>query len=889
MYVSIAVVLVVVAGAFFVFRSCGNPGINPNDPIRPGVTKAFLDESSGPQPFLMIGLTLPKEDKERFKITVNGLPQGMKVNERRLPFSIVTYDSYMTVDPKGFEGVFDYSVEVTYKDLKKDFTGSFVVGKIPKNIDTYYGGAGKNAIVDSEELKSVNFSNSYYAGAKLASNICALGETAIVGNLKGELRCVDYFAKELWNAKVFEDPIIAVQTAGNTVIAMTSLGEMAAFDAGDLKAGKAEPIGKLNTKAAVSSPPTVISEKLIICGFKDGTVKAISLPDLDVLWSNNAFGSIVGQIPAWVVRDKDGKDHGFVYPASESKSLFMFDLDGGTYLRNRFSETLAHGATMIGNNLLIGNTGNYSRYMNTLFDVFMEINLEDKNAFQPLLSGDKAAFISKDKIFVRNTKDNFSDVWSAVIPEKISTQPFLIGSRLFVPTSPGKAKIFNVNDGVEKEPIDFGSKLSGLPVKIGKERFALPTIDGTIYFFGENAVKKPNPNDLPSNKEEVVIHNGYLSNLDHNAYLDAKLPKSLNKKWELDGNFAAPITTTKRIYVYSISDKYFACHDIATGSQIWKASFEAPNYKFTANIHGSINTPMWLTSKGLYVSTKVGLKLLNAANGEVLAQTSINGIPQADDNIVVATDDKALYCFENNLNLKWKKEGKFFPANVIIDKDAVFAADSGKETTGLYFLDKQKGSVLWRNPDKSDLSTTFFIKMFNSPKHIYAITRMGMWYMTKSDKKISGISQGSGLARDAFFNKTAGFPMVVDRMGFISIFDMNTGKLRFSPEVMQSKTPPDLISTGMCLASGSKVVSFGTAPPVRPTPSTPPKKGEKPPPVPDTVVFKLYIRDFSKFNSEISVDLPEVTKNFFGISLGDGLVIAFRPEKENAKLIVYGE
>lgn len=889
MYVSMAVVLIVLVGAFFVFRGCGNPGVNPNDPIRPGVTKAFLDESSGPQPFLMIGLTLPKEDKERFKITVNGLPQGMKVNERRLPFSVVTYDSYMTVDPKGFEGVFDYSVEVTYKDLKKNFKGSFVVGKTPKNIDTYYGGIGKNAIVDSEELKSINFTNSYYAGASLASNICAFGETAIIGNVKGEIRCVDYFAKELWNVKVFQDPITAVQSAGNTVIAMTSLGEMAAFDAGDLKAGKAEPIGKLNTETAVSSPPTVISEKLIICGFKDGTVKAISLPDLDVLWSNDAFGSIVGQIPAWVIRDRDGKDHGFVYPASESKSLFMFDLDGGTYLRNRFSETIADSATMLGNKLLIGNTGNYSRYMDTLFDVFMEVNIEDKNAFQPLLSGDKAVFASKDKIFVRSVKDNFSDVWSAVISEKISSQPFLIGSKLFAPTSSGKAKIFDVNDGAEQESIIFGSKLSGLPVKIGRERFALPTTEGTIYFFGENTIKKPNPDDLPSNTGEAIIHNGYLSNLDHNIYLDTKLPKSLSKKWELDGNFAAPITTSKKIYVYSISDKYYACHDIMTGNQVWKASLEAPNYKFTANINGSQNTPMWLTSKGLYVSTKVGLKLLNAANGEVLAQTSINGIPQADDNIVVATDDKALYCFENNLNLKWKMEGKFSPPNVIIDKDAIVAADSGKETARLYFLDKQKGIILWSNPDKSDLSTSFFTKMINSPKHIFALTRMGMWFMSKSDKKVLGISQGSGMARDAFYNKMAGLPMVVDRMGFISIFDMSTGKLRISPEVTQSKNPPDLISTGMCLATGRKVVSFGTAPPVRATPSTPPKRGEKPAPVPDTVVFKLYVKDFSGFNSEISVDLPEVTKNFFGISLGDGLIVAFRPEKENAKLIVYGE
>lgn len=888
MYVSAIAIVALVAVMFFVFRGCSDkPAFDPKDPIRPTVTFSVLDKSSGPQPFMMIGFTLPKEDKEKFKVTVTGLPEGMKPIERILPFSPLTYDSYMTVDPKGFDGTYAYSVEVTYKELKKNFSGSFVVGDKIKGLDSYFGGIEKNGIVDGNELKNINLANSFYAGANLASNVCALGENVVAGNTNGELKCASYLGKELWSVKVFDEPISAVQCAGDTVVAANVLGIVASFNASDLKNGKSDKQAAYNAGVGISNPPTIISDKLMVCGFKNGEVKAFSLPELRLLWTKKTYGPIAGHIPIWAVKTKDGMEKGFLYAASEDKTLNMFDLEGGTYLQSRFSEMLKFGASILGNRMLAANIGNYGRYMDFLFDVFTEVNIEDKNAFQPLLYDNKAAFFGEKKIIVKNAQNYFSDEWSIELTEKISTQPFLIGGKLFIPHSSGNIRIFGIEDGSEYDPLFIGANLSGVPVKLAEQRFAFATVTGTVYFVGETT-NAPNGNLPDDNTQEIIIQNGSLVNLNHNIVVNTQLPKSFGKKWELDGNFTSPITTSKRIFVYSISGKYFACHNIKTGSQVWKVPMEAADYNYKITPIGPTNTPMWLTSKGLYVSSKVGVRLLNAANGKVLASTPIKGIPQADEQTVVVSNETGIFCFENNLNLRWKRDGKFIPPNIVIDKDAIIAADTNDNSPNLYYLGKQKGNVIWSNPSKEDISAAFFVKIINAKNNLFALSQMGLWHMSKKDKKIYGTSQGSAMTRDFFYLESTNEPMVIDKLfGIVAKFDLETGKVTPFIDVTKQKDPPDLLSSGMTLVADKKMVSYGTLPPM--PPKTPRKKGEPPPKPLDTIVFQLFIKNFTNINSLVKTDLPPVTRNFYGLCLGEKLVVAHRAETDGSKLIVYGE
>lgn len=888
MYVSAVAIVALLAVMFFVFKGCSDkPSFDPKDPIRPMMTFSVLDKSSGPQPFMMIGFTLPSASDEKFKVTVTGLPEGMKPIERKLPFSPLTYDSYMTVDPKGFDGTYSYSVEVTYKELKKSFGGSFVVGQRVKGLDTYFGGIEKNGIIDRNELKNINLANSFYAGANLASNICALGENVVAGNVNGELKCASYMGKELWSAKVFDEPISAVQCAGNTVIAINTLGVMASFDGNDLKSGKSDKQAAYDASVGVSSPPTIINDKLMVCGFKDGAVRAFSLPYLELLWTKKTYGPIAGHIPIWAVKTKDGEEKGFLYAASEDKSLNMFDLEGGTHLQSRFSEVLKFGASVQGSRMLAANIGNYGRYMDFLFDVFTEVNIEDKNAFQPLLYNDKAAFFGEKKIIVKNAQNYFSDEWSLELTDKISAQPFIIGGKMFIPHASGNISIFGIEDGSEFDPLFIGANLAGSPVKLGEQRFAFATANGTVYFVGET-VNTTNGNLPDNNSQEIIIQNGSLVNVNHNIVVNTQLPKTLGKKWELDGNFASPITTNKHIYVYSLSGKFFACHDVKTGSQVWKIAMEAAEYNYKITPVGPINTPMWLTKKGLYVSTKSGIKLLNAANGEVLVSTPIKGIPQADEETVIVANESTLYCLENNLNLRWKREGKFTPPNVVIDKDTIIAADTSEKTANLYFLDKSKGKVVWSNPDKSDLSVAFFTKLINTKNSLFALSQMGLWHMSKKDKKVYGTSQNSSLTRDFFYLESTNEPMIIDKIfGVVASFDLETGKTTPLVDMTKLKDPPDLLRTGMALVADKKMVSYGTLPPM--PPKTPRKKGEPPPKVSDTMIFQLFVKNFTNINSLLKTDLPPVTRNFYGLCLGEKLIVAYRAETDGSKLIVYGE
>jgi outer membrane protein assembly factor BamB len=886
MYVSAIAIVVLLALMFFMFKSCGDkPAFDPKDPIRPFVTFSILDKSLGPQPFMMIGLTLPSASDEKFKVAVTGLPEGMKPIERKLPFSPLTYDSYMTIDPKGFDGTYNYSVEVTFKELKKNFKGSFVVGERLTSPDTYFGGQEKNGIIDSKELKKINLANSFYAGENLVSNICALGENAIIGNTNGELKCASYLGKELWSVKIFDEAVSTLQCAGDTIIASNPLGIVASYNVNDLKFGKSDKQGAYDAGVGVSYPPTIISNKFMVCGFKDGAVRAFSLPELNLLWTKKTYGPIAGHIPIWAVKTKDGNEKAFLYAASEDKNLYMFDLDGEAYLQNRFSELLKSGASMLGNRMLVSNAGNYSRYMDFMFDVFMEVNIEDKNAFQPLLFADKAVFFGDNKIIVKNTQDYFSDEWSLELKEKISVQPFIIGSKLFIPHASGNLRIFNTTTGDEFDPLFIGANLTGAPIKIGEQRFAFATVNGTVYFMGETT-NTPNGN-FPDNTQETIIQNGSLVNLNHNIAINVQLPNKLNKKWELDGNFASPITTNKRIYVYSISGKYFACYDIKTGKQVWKVLMEAADYNYKIKPSGLFNTPMWLTPKGLYISTKVGLKLLNATNGETLASTPIKGIPQADDKTVVITNENAIYCLENNLNVRWKKDGTFTPPNVIINQDTIIAADTGEKTSNLYFLDKSTGKIVWTNPDKNDKSAAFFSKIINSKNGLFALSNMGLWYMSKKDKKVYGTSQNSSIVRDFFYLESTNEALIIDRMGLFGSFNLQTGMVTPIIDVKKLKDPPDLMRVGMTLIADKKAVSFGTLPPM--PPKTPRKQGEQPPKPPDTVVFKLFIKNFTDINSLVKTDLPPITRNFYGLCLGEKLIIAYRAETDNSKLIVYGE
>lgn len=886
MYVSAITIIALLLVMFVVFKGCGDkPAFDPKDPIRPLVTFSMLDKSLGPQPFMMIGFTLPSASDEKFKVVVTGLPEGMKPIERKLPFSPLTYDSYMTIDPKGFDGTYNYSVEVTYKELKKNFKGSFVVGEKLNSPDTYFGGQEKNGIIDGKELKTINLANSFYAGENLVSNICALGENVIIGNTNGELKCASYLGKELWSAKIFDEAVSTLQCAGDTIIASNPLGIMASFNVNDLKSGRSDKQGAYDAGVAVSYPPTIISNKLMVCGFKDGTIRAFSLPELNLLWTKKTFGPIAGHIPIWAVKTKDGDEKGFLYVASEDKHLYMFDLDGEVYLQSKFSELLKFGASILGNKMIVSNAGNYSRYMDFMFDVFMEVNVEDKNVFQPLLFADKAIFFGEKKVMVKNTLDYFSDEWSLELKEKISVQPFIIGSKLFIPHASGNLRIFNTTTGDEFDSLFIGANLTGAPVKLGEQRFAFATINGTVYFMGETT-NTPSVN-LSDNPQETIIQNGSLVNLNHNIAINVQLPSKLNRRWDLDGNFASPITTSKRIYVYSISGKYFACHDIKTGNQVWKVSMEAADYNYKVRPSGTFNTPMWLTSKGLYVSTKVGLRLLNVANGETLASTPIKGIPQADDKTVVVTNEKAIYCMENNLNVRWKKDGTFNPSNVIIDQDAIIAADTGNKTSNLYFLDKSTGRIVWTNPDKSDKSAAFFSKIINTKNSLFAISNMGLWYMSKKDKKVYGTSQNSSMAKDLFYLESSNEPLIIDRMGLFGSFNLKTGIVTPIVDVKKLKEPPDLVSVGMSLIADKKVVSFGTLPPM--PPKTPRKQGEQPPKSPDTVVFKLFIKNFTNINSLVKTDLPPITRSFYGLCLGEKIIIAYRAETDNSKLVVYGD
>ena len=144
------------------------------------------------------------------------------------------------------------------------------------------------------------------------------------------------------------------------------------------------------------------------------------------------------------------------------------------------------------------------------------------------------------------------------------------------------------------------------------------------------------------------------------------------------------------------------------------------------------------------------------------------------------------------------------------------------------------------------------------------------------------------MTRDFFYLESTNEPMVIDKLfGIVAKFDLETGKVTPFIDVTKQKDPPDLLSSGMTLVADKKMVSYGTLPPM--PPKTPRKKGEPPPKPLDTIVFQLFIKNFTNINSLVKTDLPPVTRNFYGLCLGEKLVVAHRAETDGSKLIVYGE
>lgn len=871
---TMAIIAIAILGTiiFFLVRGCGGQSQGePASLIWSGGVSAPGEMSKT----ISLGTMVPP-DQKLYEFKVEGLPEGVTIEERREDLSSKSYLSFLiaTVPADAKKGV--YPIKITYRNssFSKTFESEFAIADRADQQDYIYGGAGKSGnfpALPTDSLTVLKFAN---LERGVTSPPCTIDGKIYLGLQDGNIASLDEKLEKIFEVKVSEDPVIAVQVTGKYLVGCDARGKMAVFD---LSQKELTQLSTYKLDGKVSSPPTVVAEDRIVVGSTGGLLGLFSLPDLKLEWRVNLPGSVVGNVPCQLYKSEDGT-RGYIFAACDDSNIYYHDLKGDLVSRFLMVKPSRFSPMVADDRVLFSDSESFVQLSDSFGRKVWSTGVEDIQVWQPIWNSGRVYFFGKKKIIVLDMRDG-SVSFSVDSPEELVSQPVFFGDTLCLPSK--NQLLFVSRDLTLKSAIGIGDSVSGWPVPF-KGGLLVAQKDGGVYLFGKGS-SGTIPIGSKFSMKDVVFSQG-LANQFHNSYTNTKLPKTLKLRWEKNGEHAPALTTKTRAYLYNITKKIFSCVSIDNGKEIWQLPSEGyPGAYYTTAFH---ETPMCLSENGLYLGTMTGVVLVDPDTGKLLASSAVGGIPQADGSVVAITNGKKLTVCDKNLKTLWFANGNFMSSNVVILGESVVAIsrdeveDFRKSKAFVAIYDKMTGKAVW---SKEDASISYCVRITTNGKRVFASTGSGLWMMDMEEKKVYGATRYAPSV-EAIYSMPNGDVWFKDMSGLHFVLNQKDGNI--IPAMPMPENKPVYMAFGLTYMDSESFV--GICPPIQ----DPKKTGqqEEPPDVNKTD-FYLVTTSTKTGNNISSVKIGRTFDTQFSLSYGERKVFVstFGDKGFGPRLSVWGD
>lgn len=852
------------------FRGCGSGGENSNSdiPVRKFFAGGGIENNGLAQTLAFFQLKPPSG--EQFEVTVSGLPQDFELKNIKGVEDSYGYKLTVLVQPKkGTVGKFSFKIAIKSKTIEEEYEGSVIVGPVDKGPDAVFGGCEKNGVVGDVNPIGLAFAGQGDIGTTATSNLAASAGLVYAGNIKGELFGFNEKAEKIFSLKVSDYPVEMIQATDANVLVSDILGNLSLFDIKNLKKGKQEPQATYKFSAKLSAPPTVVAKDKIVVANVDGSISMMSLPELKVLWEQNAKGVVLGHVSVFAVKAGNER-YATLNFSSGDNSSYIVDEEGNLRVRMGIKDSTKNGTCLSGSKRFF-TTKNILLCTDPSGHSLWEANLGGYSApWQVVAMPERVFVFSDNSIFCQETR-NGNELWSQKLSVKIASQPVVAGGVLMVPVEGGLAHVYQAKDGLKLGEVNFGGQITAWPICFGK-MIVFADRTGKVVFLG-----KTQGSIMPASFDSEVVSNGGFMNLNHNLYLPTPLPKSMGLLYELPGNYTKGITTKTHLYFYNMSDKYFVCIGAKTGKEVWR--FSATAFSGAYSSMEISDCPMWLSKNGLYTATKQGLVVLDPKTGKSIGSAMYAGLPQSDDTVVALTDGKSLTVLDKSLKFLWKKEGTFFASGICIVGPEIIAFNRDKAGESfVWILDKMTGKVKFSEKDRTIGNG---IQM-NVSKNYVLCNTPNIWLLDRSDNMVYGASsQAPGGDTMALFPDGRILYKSLD--GIIFQFDPKTGSATplYQP---QQEAMEKLLTIGFGVFVGDELVHFSIDMSKEP-------KNVKPEDIkPEDRRLNLVLARTSIKDGNLAVigEFVQTKSEKMTLTIGDGIVGMSYVGDERTKLMVFG-
>ncbi len=676
---------------------------------------------------------LNNKTDQNFSAEIRGLPETMDVIIKdHDTMNRHYYDCYVNPSIEDV-GVYDYQIELTSDENIHKIEGSLSILQPIESVDTLMGGHTKSRMLPSVDFGGLSLSKSVMVDGEVLTGIVSDGESVYSVTRDGVITAWSSELEELWKVDIeYDSPVEKLQYAEDYLTLATVDGHLMTFELSRLESGIGKPSHSVNIGGRLTSNPTIIGSRRMVCGTNDGMIKMVAYPELKVKWSYETNGKIKGEIPAIAGMNADGEIEGAVFAVCDDGKTHCIDLDGNVFrFRTQFTDRPTN-VTVSENRVIYTNNKNSIMIRSTAGSVIFDMWSQYNTSYKPCVNEKYVVTANENTIYSHDLKDGYVQL-DMVVDEGISSQPMMMGDNIVLVGNDGVLRVIDVKYGNQSADMKIHGDILGWPVITDSGEFVIMNTSGTIFAWS----RRGSVESLGEVNMDSVNYVGGRGEVKHTGEFDFELPVNPSISLRIPGKYAPALITEKYLFLYEIDEKEFSCRLRDDGSVVWAIDeASAPGVFTGAGFDGGFHeSPIYITSTGLYIATDNGLWLVEPTTGMIIQKSDYVGIPQIDEEIIL-TSEQGVTCLDNNMNYLWDYPMVGVSSSALcIDGNDVFAYSRNGDDSKFVILDKKTGGILFEGVDSM---LQFATKLTVSDKLLATGTISGMWFFDRRQNQIIG-------------------------------------------------------------------------------------------------------------------------------------------------------